>query len=154
MRQVKPVPFSVGGVPLLAVRITDDLGRTWAVHQSPGAEHAELEDVGRAPSRHDIEAVVWGPTWVASLDALRLVVETPLEPAPLALHHPWWGVIIGVVQSLQITHEDKQLDFAMVRLTFVGGRSLVSREATQTAAAALAAARTALADARAALEVL
>lgn len=153
MRLIKPLPVSVGGVDLLVIRITDELGRAWAVHESPGAEQAELEDMGRAPAKHSIEAVIFGAGWMERLDALRVVVETPLTPEPISFVHPFWGLVTGVVTSLNIEHEDKRHDYAAVRLTVVEGRSLASREATETAAAAKAAATAALATARAALEV-
>lgn len=152
MREVVPVECSFRGLPLLVTQISDSSGRVWVQHQYLGRLGVDLETTGRMPDRFELELIVNGPGWLASLRSIRRAVD---EASPGVFTHPYLGRFTGVLADLQVTHTDRAHDVARARVTFLaGGGEAVAFAATRTTASAAAAAEMASAAAGTALAAL
>lgn len=152
MRTVTPIACSFRGLPLAVVQIGDISGRTWVQHQYLGRSSVDLETTGRLPDRFDLELLVNGPAWLASLRSLRRLVD---EPSPGVFVHPYLGRFVGVFTDLQVTHTDRAHDTAKARVTFIsGGEEIQAFSTTRTTASAVSSAELASAAATAALAAL
>lgn len=146
---VPPLPASLNAIDITVTEVTDELSRGVVEHLYPGRDGADLEDVGQEPRRLQITATVQGPTWLMVLEQLQASVETPY---PDLFAHPQFGVLVGKVRRLSITHRDTVHSQAQLRIEFVEGRvKPAAFEVSVTIASAAAGVRTAAAAVTSAL---
>lgn len=93
--------------------VESTIGRRTSLHEFPGSDHVEVEDLGRATRRFTFNAYVLGPDYMDARDKLRSAFENP-GPGPLV--HPYWGKMDVTVDG-QVRLRESVSEGGMARFT-------------------------------------
>lgn len=108
---------SFRGVEFLVDSAESEIGRRTVLHEFPGRDEPEVEDLGRAPRRFVLVAYVVGLDYMVDRDKLRVAFETA-GPGPLV--HPYWGdMVITVHGKIRIRETPNEGGMARFTLTAI-----------------------------------
>lgn len=79
---------SFRGVKAFYREVEGEIGRRTVVHEFPGRDLPQVEDLGRRARRLSLELFVLGEDYDVARDKLRAELE---KPGPGLLVHPYWG---------------------------------------------------------------
>lgn len=136
---------SFRGVPFYYDGVTSTVGRRSVVHEFPGRDDAEVEDLGRLAVRFELDAWLVGDDYDTQRDRLVAAFETA---GPGELVHPYWGTRrVALAGDIKITESPREGGLARVTVSVVevGERAPTAR-AVDTAANVAAAADDAVAE--------
>lgn len=138
---------SFRGAPFFVVEESGEDGRSLGIHVMPLRETHEVEDLGRALSRLQVNGYVIGEGYLAARDALIKACAASDEPGTLIL--PTIGERTVRCESVRYAHNMKEGGFVAFEFTFVEaaaaqpatGKVSSLREALRAAGQVLATAR-------------
>lgn len=114
------VPFLVfktkvswgGAVPT----IRDSGGRRLSQLQFPYRDGQTTDDLGRKPEAFDVEAIIFGNSYVAGM---KILLRELQKPAPGLLVHPVRGVVTCKMVDYELRHEHQSRKAVILSLRFV-----------------------------------
>ena len=107
---------SYRGVPFLYDSTGGAYGRRHARHEYPGRDLPFMEDMGRKPREHTIEAFLLEPGHLAAAAPL---IEACEAEGPGTLVHPYWGSLQVVCTGCRQRFTTREGGMASFTLTFV-----------------------------------
>jgi len=92
------------------------LGRRTALHEFPGRDDPEVEDLGRAARQFTLELYVLGPQYMAARDALLEALDME---GPGRLVHPWLGEMDATPTAVSLRESTREGGMARLTVTFI-----------------------------------
>lgn len=110
-------PASFRGVPFVVSADDRSSGRHIHEHQFPKREdNPWAEDLGKQPTRFQVDGYVVGEDYAARRDALIAALE---RPGAGQLQHPWYGAQSVVVPDYRCRLSDRRSGVAEFSITFI-----------------------------------
>lgn len=113
---------SFRGVPFLVDEDSGRRGRRTVLHEYPKRDEPMVEDMGLATRNYKMAAWVAGSDCFVQRDALLKVLE---EPGTGELVHPWYGRVVVVCTSVDVSHSESEGGVVRFDLEFVKGTSSI-----------------------------
>lgn len=125
---------SFRGVPFRTPSSEREGGRRGVLHEYPGRDDYTTQDLGQAPTRFSVTAVLYGPDYDVTRDALIKALE---QPGPGKLVHRYFGELEAELepgQKYKVTESEDQGGKAVFTIPFVrAGKSKVPPAQTDSA---------------------
>ncbi len=96
---------SFRGVPFKIESHDKDFGRRVVVHEYPGVDLPETEDLGARPDQFSLRAYVLGEDYFVARDALATALE---RPGVGTLVHPYFGELQVVIVQARLVESSQQ----------------------------------------------
>ncbi|ROH88667.1 hypothetical protein ED208_12675 [Stagnimonas aquatica] len=118
--QLRPGAFRQ--VPFLVDRHDADWARSVAVHEYPGQNLPDTEDLGELATTFDVDAYVLGDDYMTQRDALVAALS---EPGAGSLVHPYLGTVLVVVMGVRLREGNREGGLARFSIRFIRTAAIV-----------------------------